>query len=113
MMLQCGIRFSDDTCVPTGHDDISVIGRLCLLPVPLILLFVCIYAFDLASCYVAQAGFGPTVPLGWPASFCLSLCTMLSSSVVCVAVSPAVPGFRLCCVLAGLLVPTQQSLQRP
>ena len=78
-------------------------GRLCLLPVHLILLFVCFYAFDLASCYVAQAGFEPTVSPGWPTSFCLGLRMMLSS-VVCVAASPAAPGFRLCCVAAGLLV---------
>lgn len=112
MKMQCGIRGSDDTCVPTARDGISAIGGLCLLPIHLILLFVCFYAFDLASCYVAKAGFEPTVPPGWPTSFCLSLRTMLSS-VVCVAASSAVPGFRLRCVLAGLLVPTQQSLRRP
>lgn len=107
--MQCDIGGCDDTCVPMDHDGIMSHRRLMLTASSLGTTSVRFYAFDPVSCYVAQAGFEPTVPPGWPTSLCFGLHTTLSS-VVCAAASLDDPGHA--CAAAGFLVPTRQRPQR-
>lgn len=95
-----------------GHDDAITGPWWCSMPQDAVMMFafywglifawptgarqlcsVCFYASGLRSCLWSPSWSWTFVPPGWPPSFSLHL---MLSSVVCVAVSPAVWGFRLC-----------------